>query len=465
MNKKGIVILAALAFLLASCIFDSEEAALGTWLKDQGLPEHYKVQTLSVPELNPISAEVFVDTTPRSANDRAILGNVSNLTHDLVLDFTVKDSVLNELLLKSDSAKISLMMNLLQPFYNSKSFPKDSLPFKEDLELKTSWKITKAATEKAATKMTQTSDSSWYSDIMKWKADGEADTTYSISVSAKDSVVEIPLPNALIKAMEDAGKYYRLQLRLSVPKAERAYRFYGGAGGYPPALYVSKIGNNQAMFIWNSRMAGTFKNNETCTDCLVLHGGVFDSLVVEYPSAEIMKALSEFYDGDPFPYVEGDSNDVRQAVVLAQMTFHRDDSQGSQELGHPIQVVVGSYVDSADVQDRRVMEAYKLNKKLIVSEGHPNMIFHDGDSLSLQVTYGMRDFINRASDGRTFKMMMRMGYPVLQVKDSTYANYVVNGDSSYTFFGHFDYARYDFSTIKSSPSTLRLWLATKRGEE
>ena len=61
--------------------------------------------------------------------------------------------------------------------------------------------------------------------------------------------------------------------------------------------------------------------------------------------------------------------------------------------------------------------------------------------------------------------MMRMGYPVLQDKDSTYADHKVNGDTSYVFFSHFDHARYDFSTSMKQPSTLKLWLANKRGDK
>jgi hypothetical protein len=112
------------------------------------------------------------------------------------------------------------------------------------------------------------------------------------------------------------------------------------------------------------------------------------------------------------------------------------------------------------------MESYKPNRKEIVETGHPNMVFFEGDSLSLQVTYGMRDLINQAKDGRNFKMMVRLGWPVLQAKDSAYVDYITSdGDSSYVFFNHFDYARYDFSTTFSQPASLKLWLATKRGGE
>ena len=158
----------------------------------------------------------------------------------------------------------------------------------------------------------------------------------------------------------------------------------------------------------------------------------------------------------------------------------RDDSKGSNEFGYPIQVVVGSYVDSADGQIRR-MENYRLNDDLILEEGHQNLIFHKGDSLSLQLTYGMRDFLNKASDGRSMKFIMRLGYPFLQEKDTTYSDYVktwkdtiktAKGDSIVSrkdtvslFFSYLDYARYDFTESFEKPMTLKLWLASKRGDE
>lgn len=185
---------------------------------------------------------------------------------------------------------------------------------------------------------------------------------------------------------------------------------------------------------------------------------------MEFPSKEIMEALAEFY-GDDFPFAEGDGFDVRQAVVLAQLTFARDDSGSESELGLPVQVVVGSFIDSMGTELRK-MENYKLNRPQVVESGHPNMVFFDGDSLSLQVTLGMRSFINQARNGDNFKMMLRLGFPVLQAKDSTYMNYeTAEGDTSFVFLGVFDYNRYDFTSMMNQPATLKLWLATKRGEE
>jgi hypothetical protein len=462
-KKKLILFLLLIAFALSACIFDSDDSVMGTWISDRGIPSGYKVQSLSVEGLTPVSAEVFLDSAPSLANDRAVLGTAANISHDLVFDVAFYDSAFFADLKKSDSASAYLAIYLLRPFYTSKSFPKDSLPLKEDLNLTVSWKLDKGSSKSFVDSVGKVSDSLWLSSLKKWKPDTTVDTTLSISISAKDSVLRVELPSSLVSSMKKLSKACHLQLRLSAPEAARTYRFYGAGTNYYPKLWVTLPENKTYNEYDPYRMAHLVSNKETCTDCAVLHGGVYDSLVVEYEAAPIMEALAEFY-GDEFPY-QGKGNDVRQTVVLAQMTFARDDSQGTSELGLPVQVVVGSYVDSAGKSIRK-MEAYKLNKSLVASEGHPNMVFYDGDSLTLQVTYGLRDLINRAQEGSTFKMMMRLGYPVLQDKDSTYSDHrTSSGDTSYVFFSHFDHARYDFSTSMKQPSTLKLWLANKRGDK
>lgn len=469
MKRKFVFYFFAVAFsvVLSACLFESDESALSSWLSDQGLPGSYKVQTVSVENLVPLSAEVFQDTFPKAGAGRVIFGSVANMSYDLAFDY-VLDKKFIETLNAADSATSLLYLWLLDGFYGSKYFPADSLPIKEDLKLSVSWILSHSDKKNYEDKIADIEDSVWYHSLRNWKPQVSVDTVMSMSVTKKDSLVVLEMPRALVDSIRSKVGYCRVQLRISAPEAEHSYRFYGfGSGSVSPLFRVVALSEktNRYQSYYPIRVAQTYSNRESCSDCLILHGGVFDSLVVEMPSGPIMKALSEFY-GDEFPYAVGDSNDVRQAVVLAQLTFPRDDSQGEQQLGLPIQVVVGSYVDSSDVQDKRLMESYKLDKKLIAAKGHPNMIFYEGDSLALQVTAGMRNFLNKASDGRTFKTMMRIGYPVLQAKDSTYANYrTEEGDTSLVFFPHFDYARYDFSQMMKGPATLKLWLASKRGDE
>ena len=463
MKKFFVAFLTLFALALTACIFDSDETVMADWLSDQGIPSGYQVQTLSIEGLTPLSSEVFLDSTPKLANDRVVLGKTANISHDLVFDAAFYDSVFFADLKKTDSVEMFLALHVLKPFYLSKQFPADSLPLKEDLTLTISWKIESGSSKSFVDSVSDIKSATWLSELNKWKPDSSADTTVSVAVSSKDTVLKIGLPEGIVSALKSLSKACRLQLRVSAPEASRAYRFYGVETASYPKLWASFPEDKSFSEFNPFRTAHIVSSEESCSDCAVLHGGIYDSLVVEYESAPIMKALSDFY-GDEFPYTEGNGDDVRQTVVLAQMTYARDDSQGSSELGLPIQVVVGSYTDSSGTSVRQ-MEAYKLNKSLIVSKGHPNMVFYEGDSLTLQVTYGLRDFINRARDGRTLKMMMRLGYPVLQDKDSTYADRKVDGDTSYVFFSHFDHARYDFSSAMKQPSTLKLWLANKRGDK
>ena len=468
MNKRYLCflsVLACLALTLSSCSFESDDSALSRWMSDQGMPASYTVQTLSIGDLTPISAETSLDTTPRAANDRSLLGQSANIQHDMVLDFGFGSALLSTLN-KADSAASFLFFRLLPSFYGSKYFPQDSFPLEEELSVNVSWKITRGKDESYLEDVMEISDESWYKSLLKWEPDASADTTYTISIGKKDSTLSLLLPHALIDSIRSEVSYCRLQLRLSAPDAKHVYRFYGPTYVYGPQFRMTTLSDTSFYYrnLAPFRAADAIKSKEDCTDCQVLHGGVLDTLEVEFPSEPIMKGLAEFY-GDEFPYNLGDGDDVRQAVVLAQMTFYRDDSKGFSELGHPVQVVTSSIVDSAS-SGIVMKELYKLDEDRILKEGHPNMVFHDGDSLTLQVTYGMRDFINKASDGRTFKMQMRLGLPVVLPNDTVYNTRYMT-DSNYVYYNqnHFDYARYDFTETMKKPATLKLWLASKRGDE
>ncbi|PWJ67437.1 hypothetical protein SAMN05720473_101308 [Fibrobacter sp. UWB15] len=496
MKKKKfcfLSIFATIAFALSACIFESDDDGLETWLSDRGMPSNYQVQTLTIKDLKVASAKTYLDTTPKSGNANAVLGQVSNLSHDIVMDigFRADTNFLNKLK-ASDTSGVYLGLFWLRPLYNSKFFPSDSLPYDEDLDVNVSWILQTSTNKKFLDSIMGIDDSTWYADLANWEATGSVDTVYNVKMAKGDTSIRLDLPSELVKDLKAMEGSARLQLRLSAPKAKRIYRFYGAGTDYPPlfALYSdSTTYLNPAPSPF--RMAGLVKSNEDCSDCPVLHGGVsggvLDSMVVEFSPEPILDALSEFY-GDEFPYEGNDENDVRQTVIFAQLTMARDDSNGSKEFNWPIQVVLGSYVDSADMaygdEDLRYrrMERYLPDSATIVKSGHQNLVFHEGDSLTLQLTYGLRDFINKASDGRNMKFAMRLGMPFLQEKKSLYTDYRTNtedtlymadgtplymakGDTITKYFSYFDYARYDFSTAVENPMTLKLWLASKRGDK
>lgn len=480
-------LLAGLALVLTSCLFDSDANGVESWLSDHGMPSTYKVQKLDIGGIRVASAEVGFDSAPILASSIAVLGNYSKVSHDVVFEFAFAPSADFKSVFKAaDSAQSYLILYWNRNVYSDKNykdiyatgeFPQDSLPNDSDVKLSFSWKIDVIHGNKALKNIQSISDSTWLHSL-DWDSAPSADTTLDIVYTRdaatvdRDTVfpyVRIDMPSAFVDSLNalDTGTVY-LQLRVSAPEAKHVYRFFGSSQAYVPTFYMDakkdSTGKNRYISAPSLRAATVQKSNEDCPECLVIHGGVRDSLVVEVPSEPIMKALSEFY-GDEFPFTEGDKNDVRQSVVLAELTMARDDSQGSHELGRPIQVVFGSYVDSANTSVCR-MESYRLNNQVISSEGHQNLVFHDGDSLTIQLTLGAKNLLNKAADGHPLKFVMYMGFPFLQEKDTTYATYKTDdGDTVYLRLGYYDYARYDFSTSFEKPVSLKLWMATKRGDE
>lgn len=464
-RRKNIFVgglLLGLAIILTSCLFESDETGVGSWLSDHGMPSSYGVQVLSVENVKVESASAFLDTRPKNADSRAVLGRTANLSHDLFFDFAFSvDSNFSRRINAADSVEAFLKLNWLKNFYTAKKFPSDSLPLEEELSVNVSWKV-RPSTRKYLDSLAKVPDSVWFSEIAEWDSPDSAATISTIKLDRKDTVIRIDFPEAMIDSLKKLSGFARLQFKLSAPDAKRVYHVQGAATDRYPEICMTYPDAQDSLNIQPYRMANAVVSFEDCPECAVLHGGVYDSLVVEIPSEPIMKALSDFY-GDEFPYSDGNGMDVRQTVVMAQVTMSRDDANGESELGLPIQVVVGSFIDSANTVVRR-MENYQLDKTTILEKGHQNLVFHDGDSLSLQVTYGMKELLNKASDGRNLKFMMRLGYPFLQEMDTTYATHVTkDGDTSYVFLSHFDYARYDFSSSLEKPVSLKLWLASKRG--
>jgi len=465
--------------LLASCIFDSEGDSLVAWLDSQGFPSNYLVQTVEIDGLELSSYQVGFDSTPRLQYYQGVVGAVNGMQHDWVLDFGFRDKSFFAKYSADSAAEFRSAFIALYPdseFYAQAGYKSDSLPLKESLTFKFSWIIDSGKGSSFVDSIGDIKDSVWTASLRSiWDNAKSADTTYALKISALDSALRIDLPSAFYKDLAKVTEAARVQLRISAPEAKRLYRFYGPSADVVPFLRVKAytqttiVGDDTTKKdvyknIWPFRSAIVSSYLDECSDCVVLHGGVLESLLVEIPSEKIMDALSEFY-GDEFPYTKGDSNDVRQAVVLAELKMGRSSSMEGSELGFPVQVVAASFVDSNGV-DMESSETYKLNRKLIQKEGHPNLVFMDGDTLGLQLTQGMRSFINRAGKGAKMQFVLRMGYSMLAPYDTLYYDHITDdGDSVYIFMDYPTYSRYDFSDYISKPVNLKLWLATKRGDD
>jgi hypothetical protein len=449
---------------IMACVFDSDNEGVGSFLDHEGLPLNYKVETLTIEGIEPSSVKSYFDDYPYSANGRAVLGTSFDLNHDLFLDFAFRNENFFSEFSSDDSASGQLEFYLLKEFYTSESLTfDDSLPIKENLTLSYSWVLSTGSGNRFVDSIAGITNSSWYSKLDSWE-EAVFDTVFSLNIVSYDSLVIFPIPKDLIQAMKKVGDACRLQLKISAKETSNLYRLNGASTPFRPVLLL-KGSNNTYSSNSPFRMAAKSSYINEVSDSQVLHGGgLRESLIVELPKEKIMTALSEFY-GDEFPFTEGDSMDVRQMVVLAEVKIPLQEGTSKNTLNKPIQMVVASMIDSLGEESRK-MEAYKINSDLVKAEGHPNMIFNELDTLSLQVTYGLRDFINKASDKEDFRFMVRLGYPVLQPNDPAYTDYInTEGDSIYFFFSHFDYVYYDLAPSLEKPMTLKLWLATKRGEE
>lgn len=472
MKKLGLLM--AVAALLTSCAFDTDDNGVSKWLSSHGMPDSYDLQVVAIDGLKPQAASVNWNGAPRASVDStyANFGRESNVAHDLILDFvfSVKDSFVNYTLNASDSVATVLKVYGDKKLYSSKYLPKGTLPIEEDMDVNVSWTLEFSNKEKFIKKLAEIDNYDWVDSVSskEWVSDGSGDTTFKVSLVHPDSAMIFPLPSALAEALKELKYAAHLQLRLSAPNAKHLLRFQGfprneKEKNHAPTLGIYTSKNDQFKSVTTVRMFSLAANMEECEECMILHGGVRDSLVLEFPAAPIIKAVRELYGDDSYV---GNGSDVRQTVVMAELTMARDDSKGFSEFGLPIQVVVGSFLDSADTVVRR-MESYRLNKDRIESEGHPNLIFTDGDSLSMQITNGVKQLVNKGDLDGTLKISMKLGFPLLNANDSKYAaSAVMEGNmNDSTFFTLFDYARYDFSTSVDNPMRLKLWMASKRGGE
>lgn len=469
MKKLGLLF--ACAAILTSCIFESDSTGVNSWLSSHSMPDNYKLQVLNVENLKPLSVTKAWNGTPRLILDSlpVALGRSNNVAQDMFLDiaFAVGSKFADSLKVEETTVTSTLSMPWYEFLYKTKHFPKDSLPIEDSLKLSFSWKLDFGNKAKFLDSITRISDSKWLESLKEWEADGSADTAVALSYTGESDKqwTLIPVPEALVKALREVKYAVHLQLRVSAPEAKHMFRFYSDSSSRFPArprfnLYADTVALSSPTPF---RVANIAVDKEECSDCPILHGAVRDSLVVRLPAEPILKAMDEFYDGDTLA-VKGDGYDVRQAVILARLTMSRDDSQGGNEFGLPIQVVVSSYADSADTV-MRLGESYRLNHDEILAEGHQNLVFHPGNSLSLQLSNGVGKLLNKGDKDGYFDFVVKMGFPLLDVNDTAYSSVIVTESDSTnkTFFTELDYARYDFSTSMENPMSLKLWLASKRG--
>lgn len=457
---------------LVSCLFDAtaDSSSKSEWFENNGFPTAYKVKTLALDSLLPRVSAVGFDSTPVVQTYRAALGGASGVEQNLLLDFGFRDSVF---LAKCRATGVAgaavLRLYTDSTFYND--LQKASLPIADSLQLRLSWKLDKGRGSAFVDSVGDVTDSAW---VTTWRSNNvvsdSADTSMVLNITAIRDSFDIPLPAALRETIFSVTDAMHLQLRVSVVNPPRILRVRSTKWSYSePLIKLTADTLSKAYDAYRMAQQSRVVESE-CAGCLVLHGGIRESLLVEFDAQPILKALSDFY-GDGFPNVQnGDSlMDVRQAVVMAQIAVGRDSSTLGSELGYPVPVFAASLIDSlkGDGSYWQYTEGYKLDTNSIKTKGHPNLLYFPGDSLSLQITGALRRFINTAATlpSPTFRVVLRMGRPMLAPYDLYYYDHTnSDGNAVQIFADNMAFNRYDFAKAfaAGAPVRLKLWLASTR---
>jgi len=176
------------------------------------------------------------------------------------------------------------------------------------------------------------------------------------------------------------------------------------------------------------RVAQITKISDECEQCL--HAGVRESLSVAF---EIKPEDKIRIAGKPVVFAE---------LILPKL------NAATSELGRPVPVYV--YSGNGSLEDYRVNTSYVNEHK-----HHPNLLFWEGDSLRLQVTQSLRNYVNAANSKILLEISLRLGTPML-IPDSPF---FFNLRTSRVFSDRFAFASYDFSSALAEPVKLRLYLA------
>lgn len=455
---------------LVSCLFDSTgSSGEKAWFDSNGLPYSYQVKTLDIQGLAPLSVGVGFDSTPTIQSNRVALGSAEGVDQSLLFDFAFRDETfLTNARATGDSGLAHLTLHLDSAFYAGVGASR--MPLNEELKLRYSWKIDRGLGATFLDSIGDITDSAWVQSVKtsQWVQDS-ADTVFSLaSAVARDSIA-LPIPALLVHAILGATDAQHLQLKVTWLESSQILRFRSLKWNSYSIPLLKLKADTVSKDVYAFRLAQQTQLLETsCADCLVLHGGIRESLDVVFDATPLLNALAEFYQ-DQYPLQN--QADVRQAVVMAELSIPRTSSLEGNELGHPIPLFASSWLDSlqGDGSYSLYSESYKLDTTSIKTNGHPNLVFFPGDSLKIQVTGALRHFINTAGlQSPQFKVSLRMGRPMLAPYSVYYYDHYDSvGDLVTIFADNSAFSRFDFSTNLSvgAPVRLKLWLSSVRGGE
>ncbi|HSQ41474.1 MAG TPA: hypothetical protein VLM37_04255, partial [Fibrobacteraceae bacterium] len=401
-----------------SCFFDEDSDAT-SWLEDSDIPVTVGVQEVEVSHLKPMSMSVGIDTLPFSATVTGGLGAAMNTRQELFLDMMVLDDDALDWYQDDSSSWMDVLLTLDSTFYLQMAVG-DSMPLYDGITVHVGWKLDTNLSDDDLDSLEDMKDTTWRRGLLNTVLRGTEtwpETSYA-QVLKLDSVlgsVSIALPDTLQQLLRQTSGEFRLQLHLVFDHATRVYRFQGPGSDMDgePELRIFRYEDDTVSQYdeldddstdYLNRMAQVGYDLEMCDTCLVLHGGIRESLLVELPTDSIWAALvrtlgdSLMNDSAALDSLIGD-----RIVLLAKMDIVSDTSMDNSELGLPTPVRAYAQTDTlevAGVTGSLLTELLRYDTTDVKTNGYPNLLFlPERDTLQIQISRSLRYWLQSAHYG------------------------------------------------------------------
>jgi len=381
--------------VLSACSSDDGSEALNEWFKDRGIANSYSLEQEDI-YLSVKNSSRDADVSAFLVNTSAALGNANGIEQLLYFGLMVSEALSPVWILRTDTI-------FYQDFYGGK-FP----DAQKAINAEFCWLVENETPH----------DTTWlkfsvpFTDCkpikkFEWKAGTSQDTFF------------VHLPDEFLALRSATADTLRLLAGIKLLTDDAILRIV------PPTRATAIISGDISGLL---RVAQITKISNECEQCL--YAGVRESLSVVF---EINKEDKIRIAGKP--------------VVFAELVLPKSSEVTGSELGRPVPVVVSNNGNS---------EAYRVNALDVIEHGHPNLVFWKSDSLRLQVTTSIRNYVNAANlQEDTLEYTLRLGPPMLMPEFPSFSN----SRNNRVFSDRSAFARYDFSSAFAEPVKLRLWFA------
>ena len=481
------LILSSLGVL--SCVF-SDSGDSSSWFKANGVPSTTRVVALSLDSVAPVSARTGLDSLPYQAQTTGSLGQTNGTRQELFLTMMVTDTVAHKWLDSVSGSWSALQLALDSGFYAA-GYTGHALPLTDEVVARFSWKIMSDMTITQKDSVLNTLDSNWWK-VLREQVRGNvqwdtASASYSLNLTTVKAPIRLRFPEALQTALQGASGMFHLQLRVTLQSASRVYRVNGPNSHLdvtPQLLFVRPIVDTTGAnpdstktyvaladsTLSKVRMAQVGFITETCSDCLVLHGGMRESLLVEIPGPLVWEALKQKL-GDSLLQHPGqtDSLYLDQFVLMASIDIPSDTGSTGSEMGYPVPVLAYSPL-AAQPQSGTlaavVTETRIIDTAEVLATGHSNLLYYPAhDTLQIQVTQGFRHWLEAARMGTPLRTSLRLGRPMVSPKEYHSTDYTtINGTDTTNvqiYSKYPSHSRWNLGSPESLRFRVRLWLTER----